>query len=37
MAAGLSWHFARPPVQDLDYDMDVRGVYQEIMLDTAAG
>jgi hypothetical protein len=37
MAAGLSWHFARPPVQDLDYEMDVRGVHQEIMLYTAAG
>jgi hypothetical protein len=35
MAAGLSWHFARPPVQDLDYEMDVRGVDQEIVLDTA--
>jgi hypothetical protein len=37
MAAGLNWHFARPPVKDLDYEMDVRGVYQEIMLDTAVG
>ena len=23
MAAGLTWHFARPPVQGLDYEMDV--------------
>lgn len=24
--AGLTWHFARPPVEGLDYEMDVRGV-----------
>ena len=24
--AGLTWHFCRPPVQDLDYEMDCRGV-----------
>jgi len=29
-AAGLTWHFARPPVQDLDYEMDVRGIAREI-------
>lgn len=29
MPAGLSWHFARPPVRDLDYEMDVRGVFRE--------
>jgi hypothetical protein len=23
---GLTWHFARPPVQGLDYEMDCRGV-----------
>ena len=26
MAAGLTWHFARPPVQGLDFEVDVRGV-----------
>ena len=30
--AGLTWHFARPPVKDLDYEMDVRGVAREIVL-----
>lgn len=30
--AGLTWHFARPPVQDLDYEMDVRGVARELLL-----
>ncbi len=24
--SGLTWYFARPPVQGLDYEMDVRGV-----------
>lgn len=26
---GLTWHFARPPVTGLDYEMDVRGVALE--------
>jgi len=29
---GLSWHYARPPVQDLDYEMDVRGVSTELVI-----
>ena len=29
MPAGLTWHFARPPVMGLDYEMDVRGVAKE--------
>ena len=32
MQAGLTWHFARPPVRDLEYEMDVRGVAREIVL-----
>lgn len=32
MPSGLSWHFTRPPVQDLDYEMDVRGVRCESVL-----
>ena len=27
---GLTWHFARPPVQGLDFEMDVRGVAHEL-------
>jgi hypothetical protein len=27
--AGLTWHYCRPPVQDLDYEMDCRGVVIE--------
>lgn len=29
---GLSWHYARPPVEDLDYEMDVRGLSTEIVI-----
>jgi hypothetical protein len=29
---GLTWHFARPPVIGLDFEMDVRGVAREIVL-----
>jgi hypothetical protein len=27
--AGLTWHFCRPPVQGLEYEMDCRGVAVE--------
>lgn len=29
MRTGLTWHFNRPPVVDLDYEMDCRGVTVE--------
>ena len=29
---GLTWHFCRPPVAGLDYEMDVRGAAQELLL-----
>jgi hypothetical protein len=29
---GLTWHFSRPPVVELDVEMDVRGVAREIVL-----
>ena len=32
MNAGLTWHFCRPPVDVLDYEMDVRGVRTEIVI-----
>lgn len=31
-AGGLAWHFCRPPVVGLDYEMDVRGAWREIVL-----
>ena len=30
--AGLTWHYARPPVEGLDFEMDVRGVIRELVL-----
>lgn len=32
MRGGLTWHFARPPVVGLDFEMDCRGVAREIVL-----
>jgi hypothetical protein len=32
MPKGLTWHFARPPVADLDYEMDLRGVSHELVI-----
>lgn len=31
-AEGLLWHYARPPVQGLEFEMDVRGTAREIMM-----
>ena len=31
-AGGLCWHFARPPVIGLEYEMDVRGAARELIL-----
>jgi hypothetical protein len=32
-AGGLTWHFCRPPVQGLEYEMDCRGVAAEHFID----
>lgn len=32
MAGGLEWHFCRPPVVSLEYEMDVRGAAREIVI-----
>lgn len=32
MSAGLTWHFNRPPVLGLEYEMDCRGVHREQLL-----
>ena len=29
---GLTWHYCRPPVQGLDYEVDVRGVGKELVI-----
>ena len=30
--SGLTWHFARPPVIDLEFEMDCRGVMREVVI-----
>ena len=30
--AGLTWHYARPPVRGLEYEMDCRGVANEMVV-----
>ena len=32
MRSGLTWHFARPPVVDLEYEMDCRRVMRETVV-----
>lgn len=32
VAAGLTWHFARPPVIGLEYELDTRAVFREDVL-----
>ena len=32
LRSGLTWHFARPPVVDLEYEMDCRRVAREIVI-----
>jgi hypothetical protein len=32
MSGGLIWHFARPPVEGLDFEVDVRGVARELVI-----
>jgi len=31
-AGGVAWHLARPPVQGLEFEMDVRGAARDITL-----
>lgn len=32
MSSGLTWHYCRPPVVDLDFEMDCRGIERERVL-----
>ena len=32
--AGLTWHYCRPPIEELEFEMDVRGVAVERLLQT---
>ena len=35
-AHGLTWHFARPPVRDLEYEMDCRAVAGERVVNVGS-
>ncbi len=30
---GLTWHYCRPPVVDIEFEMDVRGVAADVVID----
>lgn len=30
---GTTWHFSRPPIEEIEYEMDVRGTRMEVRLD----
>jgi hypothetical protein len=30
--AGVVWHYCRPPIEELEFEMDVRGVADERIL-----
>jgi hypothetical protein len=32
MSGGLEWHFCRPPVVNLEFEMDVRGAAREMLI-----
>lgn len=31
---GVRWHFARPPIQEIEFEMDVRGCLEEVVLSS---
>jgi hypothetical protein len=33
--AGVNWHYARPPIESIEYEMDVRGCRREVILPTS--
>ena len=32
-AHGFTWHYSRPPIESIEYEMDLRGVRREVVLD----
>ncbi len=32
-AHGFTWHYSRPPIESIEYEMDLRGVRRQVMLD----
>lgn len=33
MPCGLNWHFVRPPIADLEFEMDVRSIARELVIE----
>jgi hypothetical protein len=31
---GVRWHFARPPIEEIEFEMDLRGCFKEVMVRT---
>ena len=34
---GIRWHFARPPIEEIEFEMDLRGTRRELVIPGAAG
>jgi hypothetical protein len=34
---GVHWHYSRPPIEGLDFEMDMRGVHSELWVSAAPG
>ena len=30
--SGVNWHYARPPIESIEYEMDLRGCRRELIL-----
>ena len=30
---GVHWHYSYPPVHDIEFEMDLRGVVKELIID----
>ena len=30
---GVRWHYSRPPVRDIEFEMDMRGVVRDVVID----
>ena len=30
---GVRWYYSRPPVKDIEFEMDLRGVVRDVVID----
>jgi hypothetical protein len=33
---GINWHYARPPIESIEYEMDLRGCRREVILSVGS-